>query len=112
VESPDVLFEDVGTAQLVEGAAIVTIDPKYAETVNLNVPYQVFLTPRGDCGLFLAETTPASFTVRTLGGAKCSLAFDYRIVAKRLGYEDVRMAPAVDPNLVIQNAKPPEEPQP
>jgi ABC-type sulfate transport system permease component len=106
------LFEDVGTAQLVDGLAVIAVDPKFAETVNLNVPYQVFLTPRGDCGLYLAETTSTSFTVRALGGAKCSLDFDYRIVAKRLGYEDARMAPAVDPNLAIQNSKPPEEPQP
>jgi hypothetical protein len=106
--SPEVLFEDVGTAQLVEGISVVTIDSKFAETVNLNVPYQVFLTPRGDCGLFLAETTPTNFTVRALGGAKCSLAFDYRMIAKRLGYEDVRMAPAADPNQELNNNNPPE----
>jgi hypothetical protein len=98
VESTEVLLEDAGTAQLVEGAATVTIDPKFVETVNLNIPYQVFLTPRGDCGLYLAESTPSSFTVRALGGVKCSLAFDYRIIAKRLGYEGTRMTPAADPN--------------
>jgi hypothetical protein len=132
VESPDVLFEDVGTAQLVEGAAIVTIDPKFAETVNLNVPYQVFVTPLGDCALYVTDKTAASFTVRALGGAKCNLAFDFQLIAKRLGYEDVRtvspplvgvrMAPAVspplvdvraaDPNQALQSIKPTEEPQP
>jgi hypothetical protein len=89
---------------MVNGMAVVIIDPKFAETVNLNLPYQVFLTPRGDCGLYLAETTPSSFTVHAQGGVKCNLAFDYRIVAKRLGYEDVRMAPATDPTTVVQNA--------
>ena len=30
----------------------------------------------------------AGFTVRAIGGRACSIGFDYRIVAKRLGYED------------------------
>jgi hypothetical protein len=112
MESPEVLFEDVGTAQLVDGLSVVTLDPKYAETVNLNAPYQVFVTPLGDCALYVTEKTTTSFTVRALGGAKCSLAFDYRIIAKRLGYEDTRMAPAEDPNLALQNNQSPVEPQP
>jgi len=103
MESPDVLFEDVGTAQLVNGAAVVPIEPIFAQTVNLEQPYQVFLTPQGSyCALYVAEKTPTSFTVRAQEGASCDIAFDYRIVAKRLGYEDVRLAPAADPTLIDQ----------
>jgi hypothetical protein len=40
--------------------------------------------------------------VRALDGRECSLAFDYRIIAKRLGYEDVRLAPAADPALLVR----------
>jgi hypothetical protein len=97
VESPDVLFEDAGTAQLVAGQAVVTIDPVFAQTVNLEQPYQVLLTAQGDCGLYVAAKQPASFTVRALDGKTCSTALDYRIIAKRLGYEGVRLAPAGDP---------------
>ena len=39
----------------------------------------------------MAAKTPTSFEVRELGGGDASIAFDYRIVAKRLGYEDVRL---------------------
>jgi len=112
MESPGVLFEDVGSAQLVDGVAVVTFDPKFAETVNLNLPYQVFVTPLDDCALYVTDKTIKSFTVRALGDAKCSLAFDYRIIAKRLGYEDIRMAPAVDPDLAVQRVMLPEVQQP
>ncbi len=91
VESPENWFEDFGSAELHEGEAVVPIEPIFAETVNLNRPYHVFLTPLGDCALYVAEKTPTQFTVRAIGGQRCSIAFDYRLVAKRMGYEDVRL---------------------
>jgi len=93
VESPEVWFEDFGAAQLVNGQATVTIEPVFAQTVNLG-EYHVFLTPLGDCPLFVAEKTPAAFTVKAMGGQACRIAFDYRIVARRLGYESVRLEAA------------------
>jgi hypothetical protein len=102
MESPDVLFEDVGSARLVQGTAVVTIDPVFAQTVNLKEPYQVFLTPRGDCGLYVSDAGTTSFTVSALGGKACNIAFDYRIIATRLGYEKVRLAAAEDPSKAMQ----------
>lgn len=102
IESPGNWFEDFGGAQLHEGTAIVTIEPMYAETVNLQEDYRVFLTPLGDCPLYVVEKTPTTFTVNAMDGRTCDIAFDYRIVAKRLGYEDVRMEvadPIQDPGL-------------
>jgi len=93
VESPQNWFEDFGTGQLENGVAVIAIDPVFAETVNLSVDYHVFLTPDGDCQLYVDQKTPSSFTVRAIGGQTCSIPFDYRIDAKRLGYEDVRLAP-------------------
>jgi hypothetical protein len=53
----------------------------------------VFLTPNGDCkGLYVAQKSATSFVVRELGGGTSSIAFDYRIMAKRRGYEGIRMA--------------------
>ena len=55
--------------------------------------YHVFLTPKGDCkGLYVANETPAGFEVHELGGGQSTVAFDYRIVARRKGYESVRLA--------------------
>jgi hypothetical protein len=96
VESPEVWFEDFGTGQLTNGEAVISLDPIFAETVNLAVDYHVFLTPLGDCALYVKEKSPTSFTVRAMGGQTCSIPFDYRIVAKRLGYEDVRLAEVTD----------------
>jgi hypothetical protein len=92
VESPGVWFEDFGSGALVGGQATVTIEPLFGKTVNLSADYHVFLTPLGDCnGLYVAEKTATGFSVRELNGGAASIAFDYRIVAKRAGYEDVRM---------------------
>jgi len=91
MESPENWFEDFGTATLESGIAVVTIDPIFAETVNLDMDYHVFLTPLGDCSLFVSEKTSTSFTVQAIGGAECNIDFDYRIIAKRLGYEDIRL---------------------
>src|SRR4030066_176913 len=91
-ESPENWFEDFGTAQLVNGQATVNIDPLYAQTVNTAVTYYVFLTPEGDCqGLFVTGKTPACFEVRELQNGKSNLSVSYRIVAKRKGYENVRL---------------------
>lgn len=92
IESPDVWFEDFGSAKLSGGSATVNVDPQFAQTVNLGVEYHVFLTPLGDCnGLYVASKTADGFEVRELGGGTSDIAFDYRIVAKRLGYEETRL---------------------
>ena len=92
IESPEVWFEDFGTASLVNGKAIVPIEPIFAETVNLEMDYHVFLTPLGDCkGLYVAAKTPTSFEVSELGGGTASIGFDYRIAALRRGYENTRL---------------------
>jgi hypothetical protein len=99
VESTGPWFEDFGAGQLVDGRVVVTIDPLFAQTVNLSEEYHVFLTPLGNCGLYVVEKTATSFTVRALDGSSCSIAFDYRLIAKRLGYEDARLAPAEAPDI-------------
>ena len=105
VESPEVWFEDIGTATLKNGAITIKFEPIFAETVNLNEDYHVFLTPLGDCAVYVAEKTPTSFTVKAMGGQMCSIAFDYRIVAKRAGYETTRLAPADLINSKTQGVK-------
>ena len=96
IESPQNWFEDFGSAQLVDGAVTVAIEPVFAQTVNLSDEYHVFLTPLGDCLLYVSEKTSQGFTVKAMGGGTCSIAFDYCIVAKRLGYESLRLEPATD----------------
>jgi len=92
VEAPDNWFEDFGSGVLSNGVATVAFDPTFVQTVNTTLEYHVFLTPNGDCkGLYVANKSAGSFEVRELGGGTSSIAFDYRIVAKRSGYENVRL---------------------
>jgi hypothetical protein len=93
VQSAENWFEDAGTAQLVNGAGRVNLESVFGQTVNTGVEYHVFLTPDGDCkGLYVSAKTGSGFEVRELGGGTSSVAFDYRIMAKRVGYESVRLA--------------------
>lgn len=93
VESPENWFEDFGRAEIIQGRAVVKLDPIFAETVSTQTDYHIFLTPRGDCkGLYIANQTARSFEVKELQSGKSNLAFDYRIVAKRKGYEETRLA--------------------
>jgi hypothetical protein len=86
-------FEDYGSATLRDGAVMVKLDPDFADLVNTGVEYHVFLTPNGDSrGLYVESKGPGSFVVREQGGGTSNIAFDYKIVAKRKGYEKVRMA--------------------
>jgi hypothetical protein len=102
MESPEVWFEDFGTAQLVNGQVTVTIEPLFLQTINAEVPYHVFVTPLGDCnGLYVTNKTATSFEVRELGGGTANIGFDYRIVAKRLGFEDLRLEPLDQPDTEV-----------
>ncbi len=93
VEAPDNWFEDAGSARLSHGSAVVSLEPTFAQTVNGGIEYHVFLTPNGDCkGLYVTNKTADSFEVRELGGGTASIAFDYRIMARRKGYESIRLA--------------------
>jgi len=96
-QSAENWMEDYGTGVMRMGVAVVTIDPAFAETVSETADYHVFLTPRADSkGLYVINATPGSFEVRESGGGTSSLTFDYKIVAKRRGYEKQRLVDVTD----------------
>ena len=85
-------IEDVGSAQLRFGIAIVKLDNTFAQAIDTRSEYHVFLTPNGDTrGLYVTQKSPASFVVREAQGGRGSLTFDYRIVASPLGHAGDRM---------------------
>jgi hypothetical protein len=93
VEAPENWFEDLGSGQLSNGSARIVLEPTFAQTVDTDLDYHVFLTPRGECeGLYVTDLTPSGFEVRELRHGSSSIAFDYRIIAKRKNYETVRLA--------------------
>jgi hypothetical protein len=92
VESPQNWFEDFGSGHLEIGVGRIALEPTFAQTVNTGSDYYVFLTPEGECrGLYVSNKSAGGFEVHELGGGKSNVAFDYRIVALRRGYENVRL---------------------
>ena len=92
MQSAENWLEDAGSGQLSNGSARIELDPGFAQTVNAGVEYHVFLTPNGDSrGLYVSHKTATSFEVHEQSGGASSIAFDYRIMAKRKGYETVRL---------------------
>jgi hypothetical protein len=87
MESPELWFEDFGTAKLRNGRAMVKLDANFAIVIKRG-DYRVFVTPEGDCrGLYVRRKRAANFEVRELAGGKSNVAFSYRIVGRR---KDVR----------------------
>jgi hypothetical protein len=86
-------LEDVGSAQLVNGQAVVRLNSTFAQVIDLREPYHVFLTPDGDTkGLYVASKSADGFVVRETQNGRGTFAFDYRIVATALGRAGERMA--------------------
>jgi len=123
MQSPENWMEDFGSGALHSGVAVVNIDPAFAETVSETADYHVFLTPNGDSkGLYVTQKTASSFEVRESGNGTSSLSFDYRIVAKRRGYESQRLTDVTErfnaerkaPSMSTakQKARPAAEPRP
>src|SRR5262249_47906149 len=97
VESPEVWFEDFGTAKLKRGRAVVKIDADFSKAIKRG-DYRVFVAPEGDCrGLYVRGKGAASFEVRELQGGTSSIAFSYRIVGRRKDVRDRTRFPKFRP---------------
>jgi hypothetical protein len=91
-ESTEVWFTDYGFGKLSNGKRIL-FDPSFAQTINPDESYHVFVQPYGRAELYVAERTPLGFTVALKDGDP-NAEFSYRIVAKRLGFEGKRLEAA------------------
>ncbi|UPT69278.1 MAG: hypothetical protein M0D57_09450 [Sphingobacteriales bacterium JAD_PAG50586_3] len=91
-ESPELWFEDFGSAAVNGGIATVTLAADFMQTVTINDNHEmkVFVTPNDDLGNWYIKKSGNTFTLHApnaVNGAK----FDFRVVAKRKGYEDLRL---------------------
>ncbi|NIO68722.1 MAG: hypothetical protein GTN71_06685, partial [Anaerolineae bacterium] len=89
-EATEVWFADYGFGELQNGLAIISIDPIFAQTVNLEEPYHVFIQVYGNAEVYVANRTSTQFQVHLRDGDP-NVEFSYRIVAKRLEYEGQRL---------------------
>jgi hypothetical protein len=113
LESPESWFEDFGRARLLRGKAEVKLDSSFASFVRMD-DYHVFLQPEGTSkGLYVNRRSRTGFSVREHGGAASTMAFSYRIVARRKDlkierFKPVRL-PVFDKNEFLKRSKSPAE---
>jgi len=86
-------IEDFGEGQLVNGRCHVELDPLFLETVTIDEsnPMKVFVELCGNCKGVYVEKGFSHFDVVELQNGRSSITFDYRVVAKRKGFEDNRL---------------------
>lgn len=85
-ETAEVYFGDIGEGEVKNGRCEVIIESIFAETVNTEKPYQVFLTPYGRGQIWVSERLPDKFIIEG-----DDIKFGYEIKAKRRGFEEVRL---------------------
>ncbi|MCS7086688.1 MAG: hypothetical protein NZ534_11520, partial [Bacteroidia bacterium] len=92
MESPEVWFEDFGHATLKNGEAYVTLDPLFIETTVIDDahPMHVFVQAQGECNDLYVIPGTKGFTVKEKNGGQSNVRFSYRVVAKRVHFQDHR----------------------
>lgn len=85
-ELPESYFGDIGEGEVKDGRCEIIIDPIFAETVNTELPYQVFISPYGRGQIWVAERLTDRFIIEG-----DDIAFGWEIKAKRKGFEDIRL---------------------
>jgi hypothetical protein len=91
-ELPEVWFEDVGSAKMVNGVCEVKLDPLFLETVFIDEthPIQVFIQEQGESNGVYVIPGKDGFIVKEKNGGTSTLNFSYRVMAKRLHFQDHR----------------------
>ena len=103
MESPELWFEDFGTARLKGGRTIVKLDADFAKVIKRG-DYRVFVTPEGDCRGLYVRRKANSFEVRELMSGKSSITLSYRIVGRRKDIKTPRRFAKVDTRLPMPAA--------
>lgn len=102
-ESPELWFEDFGEGQLQNGKARIELEPIFLKTVTISDehPMKVFVQLADDCSGVYVKRGKTGFDVIELKNGTSNASFTYRVVAKRQGYENLRlkkMEPGTNPD--------------
>jgi hypothetical protein len=91
-ESPGVWFEDLGGGTLVNGECTIQLDPLFLETVVIDDkhPMHVFIQMEGESNDVYVTKGTTSFKVKERNSGTSNSAFSYRIMAKRVHFQDHR----------------------
>jgi len=92
-ESPENWFEDFGEGKLINGHTRIELDKLFLETVTINdqYPMKVFIQLEDNCNGVYVRKDKTGFDVYELQSGTSNATFTYRVVAKRKGFEDLRL---------------------
>lgn len=112
IEGPEAAAYVRGTAQLVNGEAVVRF-PEHFRAAASNTGITAYVNPLSPQSKGLAVTGKAvdHICVQELQGGKGSYDFDYMIMAVRRGYEDYQVVRrSAGPRRIMQTDRPPPNP--
>jgi hypothetical protein len=90
-EAPEIVFNEFGTGQLINGKAIVNFDPIFSRNivVNENHPLRVFIQLEDECnGVVVKNKSKNGFEVIEMNGGKSNAKFTWFVIANRADYID------------------------
>lgn len=92
MESPEVWFEDFGSSQLEGGRKTIQLDPLFLETIVVDKghPMHVFIQMEGESDNVYVIKDNTSFTVVERNNGQSNAPFSWRLVAKRVHFQDHR----------------------
>lgn len=91
-ETAEAFFSDIGSGEIGEnGEYKIEFDPIFEETIDVEKPYQVQITPTSELRTAWVEKQKNSFVVHGERGA----TFDWMIMCRQKGYSDIRMKEVV-----------------
>jgi hypothetical protein len=106
-ESTEIYFSDYGSSHLTDGKATIELDDIFLNTVTIDEsnPIKVFIQMAGESKPVYVKKGMTSFDVIETAGGNSNAAFDYRIMAKRKGYETTRMETVEMPRVGVVTGK-------
>lgn len=88
-ETAESYLGDIGEAQTDDGGvALIPIEVLFSDTVNTDIPYQVFLSSYDKGYIWVSKRSPKYFEVKS---DNPNVKFTWEIKAKRRGYESDRL---------------------
>lgn len=91
-ESPEVWFEDIGRGTLNNGMATIELDSIFKQVTFIDAehPIHVFIQLEGECEEVFVTPGTTSFTVKEKNNGQSNTNFSYRVMAKRVNFQDHR----------------------
>jgi hypothetical protein len=91
-----------GTSQIVNGEARIFFDYSFSSIISSSTPIKVILTPTSAMQgqLYVDTKNPYGFVVKELNNQDVSGTFDWLVIARRKGLDDVTVSPTPAPTIV------------